>query len=73
MATGTVPISRVDESAFDWTVLVQVIEADRVKIARDGDLSRSFRRLNLVTFRFVPSRFILLAHLLLCSLFFLSH
>ncbi|XP_071903405.1 replication protein A 70 kDa DNA-binding subunit B-like [Coffea arabica] len=42
MATGTVPISRVDESAFDWTVLVQVIEADRVKIARDGDLSRSF-------------------------------
>ncbi|XP_071917203.1 replication protein A 70 kDa DNA-binding subunit B-like [Coffea arabica] len=51
MATGTVPISRVDESAFDWTVLVQVIEADRVKIARDGDLSRSFRRFEFGDFQ----------------------
>ena len=37
MATRTVRISRVDKSAFDWTMLVQVIEADRVKISRNGD------------------------------------
>ncbi|CDP04558.1 unnamed protein product [Coffea canephora] len=37
-------ISQVDKSAFDWTVLVQVIEADCVKIARDGDLPRFLHR-----------------------------
>ena len=49
--TGIVHISRVDKSAFDWTVLVQVIEADHVKIARDKDLSTSFRRFQFGDFQ----------------------
>ncbi|XP_071907370.1 uncharacterized protein [Coffea arabica] len=51
MATGTVRISRVDTSSFGWTVLVQVIEVDRVKIGRDRDLSRSFRRFEFGDFQ----------------------
>ena len=51
MATGPVHISRVDKSSIDWTVLVQVIEADRVKIARDGDLLRSFCRFQFGDFQ----------------------
>ncbi|XP_027155472.1 uncharacterized protein LOC113755762 [Coffea eugenioides] len=51
MATGPVRISRVDKSSIDWTVLVQVIETDRVKIARDGDLSRSFHRFQFGDFQ----------------------
>ena len=51
MATGTVRISRVDTSSFGWTVLVQVIEADRVKIGRDRDLSKSFRRFEFGDFQ----------------------
>ncbi|XP_071920427.1 uncharacterized protein [Coffea arabica] len=41
---GSSSFFSLDKSAFDWTVLVQVIEADCVKIARDGDLPRFLHR-----------------------------